>query len=137
MSSMIFGWVSVSRSLLPRTSRGQVLKRAPRYPASSSLWRWIMVPMAPSSTTMRCSRSRRRAAMRSVRVVMGSGGGTRARRARAHTECVADRVAELGAIQRVEVELIDAVALQGMHLLDRDARRDQAARFRVVVESVE
>src|SRR5262249_38984048 len=47
------GLVRLSRSLLPRTSRFQASKRAPRNSSSSSLSAWIIVPMAPSSTRMR------------------------------------------------------------------------------------
>src|SRR6266478_4297562 len=53
MSRTFSGWLRMSRSLLPRTSRFQASKRAPRKPCSSRPRAWIMVPMAPSSTRMR------------------------------------------------------------------------------------
>ena len=55
-------------------------------------------------------------------------------RAGADSERVADRIGELGAIERVEVELLHAVTRQLLHLLDRDARRNQAARVRIVIQ---
>src|SRR3954467_14643977 len=56
---------------------------------------------------------------------------------RPHAERVADRVRELGAVERVEVELIDAMTLQHVHLLDRDCGRNQLARLRIFLETVE
>src|SRR5262249_31506057 len=59
MSRIASGLVRLSRSLLPRTSRFQASKRAPRNSSSSSLSAWIIVPMAPSSTRMRSRASSR------------------------------------------------------------------------------
>src|ERR671911_1390865 len=53
---MISGRVSTSMSLLPRSSFGCDLNRSPRKSSSVSLWRWIIVPIAPSSTRIRCER---------------------------------------------------------------------------------
>src|ERR1700722_2553689 len=55
----------------------------------------------------------------------------------AQPECVADRVSELGAIERVEVEFAHAVSLQLLHLVDRNAGGDHAARLRIIVKSIE
>src|SRR5262249_11149128 len=53
------GRLRLSKSLLPRTSRFQASKRAPRNASSSRPSAWIMVPMAPSSTRMRSAAIRR------------------------------------------------------------------------------
>ena len=50
------GRVKLRSSLLPFTSRVKSAKRSPRYCASVSLKRWIIVPMAPSRMAMRFSR---------------------------------------------------------------------------------
>src|SRR6187455_912337 len=129
MSSTISGLVSTSRSLQPLRSCGQSLNRSPRNAASSSRCCWIMVPMAPSRMTMRSANNCRRAA---ARLFIG-----RLARAWAHTERVADRVGELGAIERVEVELLDPVPLQCMHLLDGHRGGNQLARLGILFQPVE
>src|SRR5271166_3885579 len=53
------------------------------------------------------------------------------------SHCVTDREGQFGAIQRVEVKFVDAVLAQLLHLLDCNMRCDQAARTRIVIESVE
>src|SRR2546421_8142398 len=115
MSSIAFGCVRINRSLLPLTSRWKSLKRWPRNAASSYCRPWIMVPMAPSSTRMRS----RAAAISLVRfgetgAVMGSGGlhcGLRT-----DAEQMADREYEIGAVHGVEMEGVDAVLGQLLHL---------------------
>src|SRR5229473_6390039 len=62
MARIASGFVRLRRSLLPRTSRFQASKRAPRNSCSSSLSVWIIVPMAPSSTRMRSRASARSSA---------------------------------------------------------------------------
>jgi hypothetical protein len=57
--------------------------------------------------------------------------------ARPHAERMAERVAQLGAVQRVEMEFFHAVLLQLLHLFDRHRRGDQAARLGIVVQAVE
>ena len=54
-----------------------------------------------------------------------------------HAERVADGVGQFGTVQRVEVELIDAMPLQHVHLLDRHRRGDELARLGIVFETVE
>src|ERR1700749_2194108 len=136
MSSIALGWVRISRSLLPRTSRWKSLKRSPRNAASSYSSAWIMVPMAPSSTRMRS----RAAASRAVRLaeigtVIGSGGflcalGTDA-------EQMADGEHEVGAVHGVEMKGIDAVLGEFLHQTGRARGRHQLAGFGIVVEAVE
>ena len=82
---------------------------------------------APALVARRSARSAR------VRVVAAAAhAGTPAMRYGARLlagrtpERVADRVSQLGAIQGVEVKLAHAVALQLLHLLDRDAGGDHA-----------
>ena len=61
MPPMTSGRVSASTSPLPFRSRGWARNRSPRKSASVSLWRWIIVPMAPSRSRMRlASRACRR-----------------------------------------------------------------------------
>src|SRR6478752_5861904 len=136
MPSIAFGWVRISKSLLPRTSRWKSAKRSPRKAASSYCRPWIMVPMAPSSTRMRS----RAAASRAVRLgdtgtVIGSGGflcaiGTDAQQ-------MADREHEVRAVHGVEMKGVDAVLGQFLHLARGNGRGDELAGFGVVVEAVE
>src|SRR6188768_1558305 len=93
-----------------------------------------MVPIAPSSTTMRSANRARSFWARSAWLELFIGG---LRCCRSHAERVADGVGELGAVQCVEMELVDSVLLQLVHLLDGDRGRDQLARLGIVVESVE
>src|ERR1700730_8066241 len=133
MSSIAFGWVRIRRSLLPRRSRWKSAKRAPRNAASSYCSPWIMVPMAPSSTRMR----RRARSSRAVRfgetgTVMGSGCFPRA--VRTDAEQVADGEHEVGAVHGVEVEGVDAVLGELLHLAGRNRGRNQFARIGIVIE---
>src|ERR1700709_177504 len=136
MSSIACGCVRINRSLLPRRSRWKSLKRSPRNAASSYSSAWIMVPMAPSSTRIRS----RASASSSVRfgetgTVIGSSGFLRA--ARANAEQMADREYEIGAVHGVEMEGVDAVLGEFLHLAGGNRRGDQLAGVRIVVEPVE
>src|SRR3954468_12216315 len=136
MSSIACGWVRIKRSLLPRKSRWKSLKRSPRNAASSYSSAWIMVPMAPSSTRMRS----RASASRAVRFgetgrVIGSGGFLRADRANA--EQMADREYQVGAVHGVEVEGVDAVLGELLHLTRGNRGGHQLAGIRIGVEAVE
>src|SRR3954451_10469602 len=136
MSSIACGWVRIYRSLLPRRSRWKSLKRSPRNAASSYCRAWIMVPMAPSSTRMR----RRACASNAVRcgevsMVMMSGCFPRA--VRTNAEQVADGEHEVGAVHGVEVEGVDAVPGELLHLAGGHRGGDQFAGLGVVVEAVE
>src|ERR1700754_855652 len=136
MSSIACGWVRIRRSLLPRKSRWKSLNRSPRNAASSYSSAWIMVPMAPSSTRMRS----RASASKAVRfgetgTVIGSCGFLRA--ARANAEQMADREHEIGAVHGVEVEGVDAVLGELLHLAGRDGCGDQLAGLGVVIEAFE
>src|ERR1043165_786333 len=136
MSSIAFGCVRISRSLLPLMSRWKSLNRSPRNAASSYSSAWIMVPMAPSSTRIRS----RASASRAVRfgetgTVIGSGGLLRA--GGANAEQMADREHQVGAVHGVEMESVDAVLGELLHLAGRDRRRHQLAGVGIVVEAVE
>src|SRR3954464_5715686 len=136
MSSIAFGWVRISRSLLPRTSRWKSLKRSPRNAASSYSRPWIMVPMAPSSTRMRS----RAAASRAVRLgdmgtVIGSGSFLCA--IGADAQQMADREHEVRAVHSVEMKGIDALLGELLHLAGRNGGGAQLARLGVVVEAFE
>src|SRR5947209_751254 len=50
---------------------------------------------------------------------------------------VTDRVAQLGAVERIEMEFLDPVLLKAVYLFDRDVRRDHAAGFGIGVQAVE
>src|SRR5580704_14478667 len=129
MARTASGRLRLSRSLLPRTSRFQASKRAPRKPSSSRLSAWIMVPMAPSSTRMRSAASRRSvvsvgdffdtdATMDLRALLFCSGAGADAGgAARPQPEQMADRVDEVGAVHGVEVKAGDTVIHQVEHLL--------------------
>src|SRR5436305_4908182 len=136
MSSIACGWVRIRRSLLPRKSRWKSLKRSPRNAASSYSSAWIMVPMAPSSTRMR-SRASASSAVRfgETGTVIGSRGFLRA--IGANAEQMADREHQVGAVHGVEVEGVDAMLGEFLHLAGGHGRRDQLAGVRVVVEPVE
>src|SRR3954466_3441417 len=136
MSSIALGWVRISKSLLPLTSRWKSAKRAPRNAASSYCRSWIMVPMAPSSTRMRS----RAAASRAVRfgeigVVIGSSGLLCA--SRADAQQMADRKHEVRAVHGVEMKGVDAVLGEFLHLPGRNGGGDQLAGLGVVVEALE
>src|SRR6185437_6627748 len=74
--------------------------------------------------------------MWSCRRSQGHGCGGRLS-ARAHSQCMADRVCQLRTIQGVEVEIAHAVALERVYLLDGDAGGDETASLRVVIEPME
>src|SRR6266702_6473937 len=136
MSSIAFGWVRIRRSLLPLTSRWKSAKRAPRKAASSNCRAWIMVPMAPSSTRMRS----RAAASRAVRLgeaetVIGSGSFLCA--VRTYAQHMADREHEVRAVHGVEMEGIDAMLGELLHLAGGDGGGHQLAGLGIVVEAVE
>src|SRR5947199_3380990 len=136
MSSIAFGWVRIRRSLLPRKSRWKSLKRSPRNAASSYSSAWIMVPMAPSSTRMR-SRASASSAVRfgETGKVIGSCGFLRA--IGANAEQMADREHQVGAVHGVEVEGVDALLGEFLHLAGGNGGGDQLAGVRIVIEPVE
>src|SRR5580692_507536 len=129
MARTASGRLRLSRSLLPRTSRFQASKRAPRKPSSSRLSAWIMVPMASSSTRMRSAASRR--SVVSVGDFFDAGAAMDLRAllfrsnasagavcgARPQPEQVADRVDEIGAVHGVEMKVGHAMIDQVEHLL--------------------
>src|SRR6202023_2422654 len=132
MSSIALGWVRIRRSLLPRTSRWKSLNRSPRKAASSCCKPWIMVPMAPSSTRMRS----RAAASRAVRfgdtgTVIGSGSFLCAMRPDA--EQMADGEHEVRAVHGVEMEGIEAMLGEFLHLAGGDGGGHQFAGVGIVV----
>src|SRR4026209_1732100 len=132
MSSIAFGCVRISRSLLPRTSRWKSAKRCPRNAASSYCKAWIMVPMAPSSTRMRS----RAAASRAVRLdeietLIGSGSFLCA--IGANPQQMADREHEVRAVHGIEMKGIDAVLGELVHLAGGNRGGDKLARLGVVV----
>src|SRR4029450_5183975 len=134
MCSIAFGCVKISRSLLPRRSRWKSLNRVPRNAASSNWRLWIMVPMAPSSTRMRS----RAAASRAVRfgetgTVIGSGSFLCAIGPNAQE--MADREHEVRAVHGVEVEGVDAVLGELLHLAGRNGGGDEFTGFGVVIEA--
>src|SRR5579864_3934238 len=149
MARTASGRLKLSRSLLPRTSRFQASKRAPRKPSSSRLSAWIMVPMAPSSTRMRSAASRRSVvsvadfldtdATMDLRALLfrSNASAAAARGARPQPEQVADRVNEVGAVHGVEVKVGDAMIDQVEHLLGGNRGGDQLAGCGIVIETVE
>src|SRR5580700_10688703 len=149
MARTASGRLRLSKSLLPRTSRFQASKRAPRKPSSSRLSAWIMVPMAPSSTRMRSAASRRSVvsvgvffdadATMDLRTLLfrSSARADAGRAARPQAEQMADRVDEIGAVHGVEVKVGDTVIDEVEHLLGSDRGGDQLAGCGIVVQAIE
>src|SRR6516165_9542303 len=147
MARTASGRVRLSKSLLPRTSRFQASKRAPRKPSSSRLSDWIMVPMAPSMTRMRSAASRRSVVsvgdfldadaimtLRALLLMDGWGGALGG--ARTQPEQMAGCVDEISAVHGVEVKVGDTVVDQIQHLLGGDRGGDVLAGYGIVVEAV-
>src|SRR5712675_995450 len=136
ISSIAFGWVRISRSLLPLMSRWKFAKRSPRNAASSYCRPWIMVPMAPSSTRMRSRAEASRAVLfGDTGTVIGSGGLLCA--IGADAQQMADREHQVRAIHGVEMKGVDALFCQLLHLAGRHRCRHQLAGFGVVIEAFE
>src|SRR5271156_2568381 len=107
MARTASGRLRLRRSLLPRTSRFQASKRAPRKAPSSRRSAWIIVPMAPSSTRIRSVASRRsvvsvgdaRLLMELRALLLGLRVSARAvLLAGPQPEQVADRIDKIGAV---------------------------------------
>src|SRR5690349_7673364 len=113
--------ISVQFSL-PRKSR-----------STSSVSACTRLPIAPSQRRTRSRKaSRKLDIVCSVNWACGKSGDRGPRRdflARPDAEDVADRVGQIGAVQRIEMELFDSVVLQAAALLGRDRRSDQPARI--------
>ena len=130
--------MSASRSLLPRRSLRQSAKRAPRNSASLELVTLDhrahgAVEDHQPLPQQRAERLRPLAMLERLAIRPPCASTA----PRPQPERMADRVGEFGAIQGVEMELLDAVLPQALHLLDRHVRGDHAARVRIVVEAVE
>src|SRR6478609_3547111 len=146
MSRSASGSVSAIRSLLPLRSWFQPLKRSPRKSASVSFRSWICVPIAPSSTRMRC-----RAASRSERSISAPSTGAalksvigllrrhrlRRRLLGLQADEMADGIDEVGLVHRVEMQVADASVDQVQHLLGADGGRYQPARRGIVFQPLE
>src|SRR5580704_12824838 len=147
MARTASGRLRLSRSLLPRTSRFQASKRAPRKPCSSRLSAWIIVPMAPSSTRMRSAANWRSVAAAvdddllrmDLRALLCrlQRGVFAVFPARSHAEQVADRVHKIGAVHGVEMKISDIVLDQIEHLFRSDCGGDQLAGGGIVIEAIE
>src|SRR5436190_5181693 len=95
-----------------------------------------MVPMAPSSTRMRW----RASALRAIRCgegVIGMGSGCFPRAVRPDAEQVADGEDEVGAVHGVEMEGVDAVLGELLHLAGDHGGGDQFPGLGVVIEALE
>src|SRR3954447_11661457 len=55
----------------------------------------------------------------------------------ANAEQMANRDNQVGAVERVEMEFMDAIGMQPPALLSGERGRDETARLRVIVESLE
>src|SRR6202453_1625188 len=151
MAAMMRGCVIDSRSLLPRKSVRQSANRSPRNCCSLSAWRWIMVPMAPSRITSRSCSSARKAPADSLdgpTVTSRNWGTSRTSRhllrfglclgqVGPQPQGVTDRIGQLGTIQGVEMELLDPVPAQVLHLFYRHIRGNHAPRLRIVIQPIE
>src|SRR5882724_12967343 len=68
---------------------------------------------------------------------IGTSGHPRFDRSRPQTQGMANGVGQFRAIQGIEMEFLDAVLAQALHLLDCNIRGDHAPRLRIVLQSVE
>src|SRR3984957_18559473 len=138
MAAMIWGWVSVSKSLLPRKSLRQAANRSPRNCSSVNACRWIIVPMAPPSMARRsCSSGMKVCAREFFCGGAGTSSHLRFGHSRPQTQGMTDRIGKLGAIQGVEMKLLHTVLAQALHLFDRHIRGDHASRLGIIIQSVE
>src|SRR3989304_5201619 len=141
MSRIGSGRVRLRRSLFPLTSRFRASKRAPRNAVSSSPNDWIMVPMAPSSTRMRSAASARSSRSSSETGSTADMAGFLRRyiipRHRPQTQKMAERKPQIGAVQRIEMKVGDAMIDQFEHLLGRYTGGDELSRPHVVIEARE
>ena len=161
---MASGWVRISRSLLPRRSRGQSAKRSPR---KSLFGEFALLDhrahgavehedffarrfgqacsaVLPSKRfwSKSCCPDRPFSRRRERRDCFPLAEGTPSdfapvHRRRPHAEQMAHRIDQIGAVHGVEMELLDAAVEQVEHLFRRHRRRDQAAGLRIVVQPVE
>ena len=116
--------------------------------AFANLSAWICVPMAPSSTRMRSfaarasasatlEGSKRWAGTPSAKASSSRGRDldrARARLRRAKADQMADRIDEIGAVHRVEMDVGHAPVDEVDDLLGADGGGDEAARRHIVVE---
>src|SRR5579883_1027371 len=143
-------WISRTRSGRERL-RISVQFSQPRKSFSTSRWRaWTWVPMAPSARRTRSeSAARKRLMLRlsnlgsrvcALGFRLSGLGAERAERrppGGAHAEDVADRVGEVGAVEGIEVELVDSLGVEVAALLGGGGGGDELAGARVVVEPLE
>src|SRR5262249_55902854 len=101
---------------------------------------WIMVPMAPSSTRMRSRASRRSLAStgditgRETTLDIYSRGLFDGR---TQAKEMTDRIDQVGAIHRIEVEISDAAVDEIEHLLGGNRSSNELAGCGIVVEPLE
>src|SRR3712207_5683880 len=151
----------MSRSLLPRTSCFQSLKRSPRKSSSEKRERCSSVPIAPSSTRIRLDAASRSAlstseplARRGVNAVIRSvlfasqpvrrlpmvisvGSGSSLHALVTQAKQMADGIDQVGTVHGVEVELVHATVDEVNYLLGGHGGGHELAGFHIVVETVE
>ena len=90
--------------------------------------------MAPSRSKIRSDSAWCIASMRCLRSIVSSSGS---RLLRTHTERVTNGEGQLGAVQRIEMKLLDTLLLQQSYLFYRDAGCNELACLGIVLQSVE
>src|SRR5579863_3688171 len=93
--------------------------------------------MAPSRITKRSCRSAMNALARATCCGNAMSGHPRFDRPRPETQGMANGVGQFRTIQGIEMEFLDAVLAQALHLFDRHVRGNHPPRLRIVIQSVE
>src|SRR6266853_1221091 len=93
--------------------------------------------MAPSRITRRSCRSAKNNFARATCCPVAMSGHLRFDRSRPETQGMANGVGQFRAIQRIEMEFLDAVFAQALDLFDRHVRGDHPPRLRIVIQSIE
>ncbi len=91
-------------------------------------WFWICVPNAPSKIRMRCAAWSRKSARALLGVDRHAAFSCTWRLPWAHAQQVADRIGQLGAVERVEMEVAHAARIERAAQFGGDRGGDQLAR---------
>src|SRR5216684_4043040 len=93
--------------------------------------------MAPSRITRRSWRSAKNTFARATCCPVAMSGHPRFDRSRPQTQGMTNGVGQFRAIQGIEMEFLDAVLAQALHLFDCHIRGNHSPRLRIVLQSVE
>src|SRR5258708_24335710 len=93
--------------------------------------------MAPSRITRRSCRSAKNTFARAACCPIAMSGHLRFDRSRPETQGMANSVSQFRAVQRIEMEFLDAVLAQALNLFDRHIRGNHPPRVRIVIQSIQ